>query len=250
MIYVSLPDPAATSSAGDQCQGLGLTLLPSPYQYHCAATSTYRLTDGSGWIPVDLSQLSASPPISAWPVDPVNTSSTGQFYTYQTDGTTYELTSALESQKYAPLSSNDGGAYTDLYEAGTNKTLAPDDYFADANAHYGIAIGGLAVTVTTAAANVTSTLTFRGLAGQIITIDYNEASGGGCVTVNIVHPDGTETLDNESCVTNNSATTRGPMTLPLTGTYKIVLSAGGENTNRSAGAYTRCAAGGARSTAS
>ena len=47
-IYVSVPDPSATSSLGDQCQGLGLLSLPSGFSYHCAASSTYRKTDGTG----------------------------------------------------------------------------------------------------------------------------------------------------------------------------------------------------------
>src|SRR5712691_11704897 len=32
--YVSIPDPSATSTAGDQCQGLGLPALPSGWGYH------------------------------------------------------------------------------------------------------------------------------------------------------------------------------------------------------------------------
>src|ERR1019366_5657121 len=46
-VYVSLPDPAATSTAGDQCQGLGLPLLPSGYGYQCAASSTVKRVDRS-----------------------------------------------------------------------------------------------------------------------------------------------------------------------------------------------------------
>src|SRR5438046_434878 len=48
LVYVSIPDPVATSSAGDQCQGLGLITLPAGYRYQCAASSTYRLTNGTG----------------------------------------------------------------------------------------------------------------------------------------------------------------------------------------------------------
>lgn len=40
-VYVSIPDSTATSTAGDQCQGLGLPALPSTYTYQCAASSTY-----------------------------------------------------------------------------------------------------------------------------------------------------------------------------------------------------------------
>lgn len=35
-VYVSIPDPQASTTAGDQCQGLGLIALPATYTYHCA----------------------------------------------------------------------------------------------------------------------------------------------------------------------------------------------------------------------
>ena len=68
--YVSIFDPLATSSAGDQCQGLGLPSLPSGWSYQCAASSTYRNIDGTGWIPVNFSASQLEPPISQLPVDP------------------------------------------------------------------------------------------------------------------------------------------------------------------------------------
>lgn len=49
--YVSLPDPAATTTAGTNCAGMGLPILPSGWNYHCAASSTLRNIDGLGWIP-------------------------------------------------------------------------------------------------------------------------------------------------------------------------------------------------------
>jgi prepilin-type N-terminal cleavage/methylation domain-containing protein len=33
--YISIPDPVATSSLGDQCQGLSLPPLPIGDSYHC-----------------------------------------------------------------------------------------------------------------------------------------------------------------------------------------------------------------------
>src|ERR1700689_3722601 len=51
-VYVSIPDPTATSSLGDQCQGLGLPTAPSGTTYFCASSSTYRSTNGLGWIPL------------------------------------------------------------------------------------------------------------------------------------------------------------------------------------------------------
>src|ERR1035441_4515820 len=59
-IYISIPDPTATSTAGDQCQGLGLPSLPASYIYHCAATSTFRSVNGTGWVDRKSTRLNSS----------------------------------------------------------------------------------------------------------------------------------------------------------------------------------------------
>jgi len=59
--YVSIPDPTATTTAGTDCAGLG-----SPFtgggSFHCAASSTYRKVDGTGWLPVNLTKATITPP--------------------------------------------------------------------------------------------------------------------------------------------------------------------------------------------
>lgn len=121
--YVSIPDPVATSSLGDQCQGLGLPALPSGWNYQCAASSTYRKTDGTGWIPVNLAQNTFGSPLPNLSIDPINQTSTGFFYTYTTNGSQYKITSFSESQKYAKIMAADGGTDPSLYEAGSNLGL-------------------------------------------------------------------------------------------------------------------------------
>ena len=130
--YVSIPDPVATSTLGDQCQGLGLPSLPTGWSYHCAASSTYRLVNGTGWIPVDLTAISFKSPLALLPVDPVNQTSSRNYYTY-TPGGSWELATAFEAARNklggaADKASQDGGQYPDLYELGTNLTLMPIDY--------------------------------------------------------------------------------------------------------------------------
>lgn len=132
-LYVSIPDPTATSTAGDQCQGLGLPTIPSTWTYQCAASGTYKNTDGTGWIPVDLKTISSGSPLGSLPTDPTNTSSSRLYYTYTTDGTRYELTATMESQKYKLGGSNDvistdGGTLASVYEKGTKLGLEPMDY--------------------------------------------------------------------------------------------------------------------------
>lgn len=145
VVYVSVPDPLATSTAGTQCQGLGLIAIPASTTYHCAASSTFRKTDGTGWIPVNFSLISAGNPISALPVDPQNITSTGQFYEYMTDGNHYEITSLFQSTKYRTQTMNDGGAIPFLFEQGTSKSLVQEDY--------GCANGGPCVWVPDASNN-------------------------------------------------------------------------------------------------
>jgi hypothetical protein len=133
VVYVSIPDPVATTTAGDQCQGLNLITLPTGYTYHCAASSTYRNVNGTGWIPINFSNISSGSPLGALPVDPMNASSSRLYYTYVTNGTQFETTALMESQKYQAGGSNDvispdGGRLASVYEKGSNLGLEPLDY--------------------------------------------------------------------------------------------------------------------------
>ena len=133
VVYVSIPDPSATSTAGDQCQGLNLPTLPTGYTYQCAASSTYNHIDGTGWIPINLNTMTTGAPISAWPVDPTNRTSTRLYYTYTTNGTQFEVTAPMESAKYGlggsgDVISPDGALLATVYAKGSNLFLEPLDY--------------------------------------------------------------------------------------------------------------------------
>ena len=95
--YISIPDPTATTTAGTDCSGLGF--FAGGGSFHCAASSTYRNVDGTGWIPVNLS-IAPYDTVSAIPIDPLNTVSSNHYYAYQTDGSTYKITALPESQAY------------------------------------------------------------------------------------------------------------------------------------------------------
>jgi prepilin-type N-terminal cleavage/methylation domain-containing protein len=133
VVYVSIPDPSATSTAGDQCQGLGLITLPATYSYHCAATSTFKNINGAGWVPVNFTLISSGPPIGSLPTDPTNNSSSRFYYTYTTNGTQFEVTAVMESQKYKLAGTSDsitadGSSLAGVYERGTKLGLEPLDY--------------------------------------------------------------------------------------------------------------------------
>lgn len=87
------------STASSTCGSLGLPAFSSG-SWLCASSSTYRNASSSGWIPVNLGAISAGSPISNLPVDPVNQTSSGLFYTYNTNGSQFEVTADLESSKY------------------------------------------------------------------------------------------------------------------------------------------------------
>jgi prepilin-type N-terminal cleavage/methylation domain-containing protein len=95
--YVSIPDPSATSTAGTNCSSLG---LPPGGNYHCAGPQYYKEVNGTGWIPVDFTKISAGSPVSALPTDPTNSASSGFYYTYVTNGKSAEVVSVPESDKY------------------------------------------------------------------------------------------------------------------------------------------------------
>ncbi len=82
---------------------------------------------------MNFKSISSGAPIGNLPVDPTNNSSSRLYYSYATNGTTYEVTTAIESQKYKVGGSNDvitgdGGSLASVYEKGTKLGLEPMDY--------------------------------------------------------------------------------------------------------------------------
>jgi type II secretory pathway pseudopilin PulG len=119
VVYVSIPDTTST------CANLGLPQLPPSWSYRCVSSSTLQNTDGTGWIPINFNNLSFGKTLSKLPIDPINTTSSGNYYTYVSGGS-FKLSSRLESQKYTlAYVAQDGGSNPALYETGTNLSLAP-----------------------------------------------------------------------------------------------------------------------------
>ncbi len=121
--YVSIP------SSQTDCSDLGLPSLPDNWFYACSNSTNYRKVDGTGWIPVNFTSLSYRTPLEILPIDPINTTSTGNYYTYITGGS-WELNAMFESSKYRfsgekDRTSKDGGDFWAVYELGSNLTLSP-----------------------------------------------------------------------------------------------------------------------------
>jgi prepilin-type N-terminal cleavage/methylation domain-containing protein len=86
-------------------------------------TSSGRSVDGTGWLPINFSAISAGAPLSQLPVDPVNNAT--YFYAFRASSTlVYEMNANMESVKYSTggssdAESTDGGNSSTILEAGT-----------------------------------------------------------------------------------------------------------------------------------
>jgi len=125
VLYISIPDHNATTTAGTNCDGMSLPLIPSGWSYHCPASSTVKKIDGSGWLPINFSKLNNYPTLSLLPVDPINTLSNNYYYTYATENSRWHLTAMLGSDKYLVQSAKDGGYDPEAYEQGTDLAISP-----------------------------------------------------------------------------------------------------------------------------
>lgn len=95
--------------------------------------------DGSGWIPIDLTNGGAlTPSISNFPLDPANNATNkgstaalvtdeGLVYRYACNAAdlTYEINANLESAELDDKEGQDGGDNATLYEVGTKLTILP-----------------------------------------------------------------------------------------------------------------------------
>ena len=112
VVYVSIPDPAASTSAGSDCSTLGFRAGGA---YHCAGPAFFRRTDGTGWIPVNLSSITTGSPLGQLPTDPTNAYSSGEYYEYTTDGATWKMVAIPESTQY--------GSQFASFSSGPNQNL-------------------------------------------------------------------------------------------------------------------------------
>jgi len=132
-IYYSYPSdsPGSTMSA----KNLDSVTFTGTGGSSQVTKANLSLTDGNGWLPVNLSSLTEGSPISAMPVDPVNTIATPASptitdlvyrYVCSERDLTYEIDAVLESTAYTVTDNKmakDGGNSDSYYEVGTNLAL-------------------------------------------------------------------------------------------------------------------------------
>ena len=106
---------------------MGLPTLPDGWTYHCSTPADYRKIDGTGWIPVIFNSLTSGSPFGVLPVDPVNTTSTGLYYTYTYSNGQWAATTLFESttyqEKYAATQS--GSSTMTVYTTGNSPSPTP-----------------------------------------------------------------------------------------------------------------------------
>ena len=91
--------------------------------------------NGTGWLPVNFTEISGGSPISNLPVDPLNTvanpaavANTDFVYRYVCDAndSTFEINATLESDAFTSdddKRASDGGDHATMYEVGTKLTI-------------------------------------------------------------------------------------------------------------------------------
>ncbi|MEW6042043.1 MAG: type II secretion system protein [Elusimicrobiota bacterium] len=124
----------------------GWTQAATSWEQGTSAT-TATLTNGTGWIPVNLGAITGGSPISAMPIDPVNDLSTttgsdtstaaavnngALMYRYACKKAPlgFEVNARLESSTYGvggedDRATQDGGDNANLFEVGTDLTILP-----------------------------------------------------------------------------------------------------------------------------
>lgn len=118
-VFVSVPSDNGEADPTD---------LPFGWSYQRIPKADVGNVDGSGWIPVNLTDTDAGSPLSTLAVDRTNTFASGQYYSYvcSRDGD-YEITARMRSERFRTdgAQSTDGGDDIFVYEIGSNLDLDP-----------------------------------------------------------------------------------------------------------------------------
>lgn len=128
-VYISIPY-VDTDCDYPTVNSLGLPTLPAGWTYRCSSDANYRKTNGSGWLPVDLTSISTGVLLPVLPIDPVNSVAENSFYAYYPGSEVFEVNARMESEKYSLAGSvdrvsSDGGDDFTRLEKGTDLSLAP-----------------------------------------------------------------------------------------------------------------------------
>jgi len=130
-LYLSQTESPGLGGANDaacttlvRCTGVNGAPPLSPFSSANCTVANYSATtttDGTGWMTIDLQNITGGSPLSRLPLDPLfnSNSSSTYYYAYTCAGLNYEIDARLESSKYASSSAaGDGGNQASWYEVG------------------------------------------------------------------------------------------------------------------------------------
>ena len=131
-LYLAEVESPTLDGGGGNCRNVGgggpanSSVWCSNSLAGCDINSNSRAVDGTGWVPIDFTQLSAGAPFGALPVDPTNNASYYYAYACDDEYMTFELNAILESKYYTTdkdYDGKDGGDQLDRYEKGSEPGL-------------------------------------------------------------------------------------------------------------------------------
>ena len=114
----------SSANIGASCVGTGSGQSARFVLTLTTVTSTSRLNNGNGWLPVNFTLISSGSPVPQLPTDPVRDATNYYAFSASSNGLTFEINARMESTKYnsgtGDVEANDGGNKTDVYEVGTD----------------------------------------------------------------------------------------------------------------------------------
>ena len=126
-IWVADFGPTATNwTATTTCASAVITEFPFVSGNGPCSQKTSTAVDGTGWVDINLTQISGGAPLARLPLDPLGIDSTAYWYGFRSTSTVgrYKLIANLESEKNvqggtADIESTDGGVLPGYYELGS-----------------------------------------------------------------------------------------------------------------------------------
>jgi len=130
-LYLAEVESPTLDGGGGNCRNAGGGIANSSVwcsnsSAGCDVNSDSRAVDGSGWVPINFTTLSAGAPFGALPVDPTNNASYYYAYACDDEYMTFELNAILESTYYKDTKdydAKDGGDNDSRYEKGSEPGL-------------------------------------------------------------------------------------------------------------------------------
>mgnify|MGYP001581384154 CR=1 FL=1 len=122
-LYIASTDvPDLNANATGTIATVSVAGAACPFTIVCV-TDIDKVTNGTGWVRVNLDSIAGGSPLPVLPTDPSN--NTTYYYAYAANDTssTFEVNGVLESTRHTGKMGTDGGSSASFYEKGTDPGL-------------------------------------------------------------------------------------------------------------------------------